>query len=101
SKKTVRHGRWAPAMTVACAAVASAALLTACGGSADRPSGGQPAEISAAEIDAHIQFLASDLLEGRAPATRGGELTELYLASRLKSYGLEPGFNGSYFQPVP
>ena len=25
-------------------------------------------------IDAHIKYLANDLLEGRAPATRGGRL---------------------------
>ena len=29
--------------------------------------------ITTAEIDAHLRFLSSDLLEGRAPATRGGE----------------------------
>ncbi|HRN53049.1 MAG TPA: hypothetical protein PK788_06100, partial [Gemmatimonadaceae bacterium] len=29
-------------------------------------------EIKEREIRAHIEFLSSDLLEGRAPATRGG-----------------------------
>ena len=57
--------------------------------------------ISTNEIDAHIEYLASDLLEGRAPATRGGRLAEAYIAAELKSYGVQPGVNGSYFQPVP
>ena len=46
-----------------------------------------PVRISANEIDAHLRFLASDLLEGRAPATRGGRLTAEYIASQLRAYG--------------
>jgi Zn-dependent M28 family amino/carboxypeptidase len=57
--------------------------------------------ISAREIDAHLRFLSSDLLEGRAPATRGGRLAAEYIASRLLAAGVEPGANGSYFQSVP
>jgi len=53
------------------------------------------------EIDANLRFLSSDLLEGRAPATRGGELAEQYIAAQLESYGVQPGVNGSYFQRVP
>ena len=58
-------------------------------------------EISEREIRAHIQFLSHDLLEGRAPATRGGVLTEQYLAAQLVAAGVEPANNGSYFQRVP
>ncbi len=43
------------------------------------------------EIDAHLRFLSSDLLEGRAPATRGGMLAEQYIATELESYGVKPG----------
>ena len=57
--------------------------------------------ITTQEIDAHIRFLSSDLLEGRAPATRGGRLTAEYIAAQLRQYGVEPGVNGSYFQEVP
>jgi len=57
--------------------------------------------ITPAEVDGHLRFLASDLLEGRAPATRGGELATEYIASELRAAGLEPGVNGSYFQRVP
>ena len=57
--------------------------------------------ITAAEIDGHLRFLSSDLLEGRAPGTRGGRLTAEYLAAQLRAFGVEPGVNGSYFQQVP
>src|SRR5881296_2167085 len=52
-------------------------------------------------MDAHLRFLASDLLEGRAPATRGGRLAAEYIAAQFQALGLEPaGANGTYFQPV-
>ncbi|MBA3579973.1 MAG: M28 family peptidase [Gemmatimonadaceae bacterium] len=54
------------------------------------------------EIDAHLRFLSSDLLEGRAPATRGGRIAAEYIASQLRLFGVEPGAaNGSYFQEFP
>jgi len=50
----------------------------------------------------HLKFLASDLLEGRAPATRGDTLAQKYIASQLQLMGLEPGGeNGTYFQRFP
>jgi Zn-dependent M28 family amino/carboxypeptidase len=57
--------------------------------------------ITAAEIDGHLRFLSSDLLEGRAPGTRGGRLTAEYIAAQLRASGVEPAVNGSYFQQVP
>ena len=60
-----------------------------------------PQHTTTGEIDAHIRFLASDLLEGRAPATRGGQLAMEYIASQLELAGVKPGVSGSYFQPVP
>ncbi len=54
------------------------------------------------EIDAHLRFLSSDLLEGRAPATRGGRITEEYIAAQLRTFGVKPGVGDtSYFQRVP
>lgn len=53
-------------------------------------------------LRAHSKFLASDLLEGRGPGTRGDSLTTEYIATQFESYGLEPaGENGTYFQRVP
>src|SRR6476661_8775139 len=61
-----------------------------------------PNRISAQEIDAHLRFLASDLLEGRAPATRGGRIAEEYIATELQAFGVKPGVgDSSYFQRVP
>jgi Zn-dependent M28 family amino/carboxypeptidase len=58
--------------------------------------------ITPQEIDAHLRFLSSDLLEGRAPATRGGQLAEQYIASELMAFGVKPGVGDtSYFQRVP
>ena len=60
-----------------------------------------PAPITPNEIDGHLRFLSSDLLEGRAPATRGGRLASEYIAAQLRVFGVEPAVNGSYFQKVP
>jgi Zn-dependent M28 family amino/carboxypeptidase len=61
----------------------------------------QPIRVDTAAIDAHLRFLASDLLEGRAPATRGGQLATAYIAAQFQALGLQPaGEKGSYFQPV-
>jgi Zn-dependent M28 family amino/carboxypeptidase len=49
---------------------------------------------------ADIRFLASDLLEGRGPATRGDRLAQAYVASRFEAIGLEPGApDGAWVQP--
>src|SRR5687767_788863 len=64
-------------------------------------SGGRSSGITTAEIDGHLRFLSSDLLEGRAPATRGGRLTAEYVASQLRAFGLRPGVDTSYLQSVP
>jgi len=57
--------------------------------------------VSTAAMDAHLKYLADDLLEGRAPATRGGALAADYIAAQFEALGLEPaGPDGSYFQPV-
>jgi Zn-dependent M28 family amino/carboxypeptidase len=62
---------------------------------------GRGTSITIAEIDGHLRFLSSDLLEGRAPATRGGRLTAEYLAGQLRAFGLRPGVDTSYLQTVP
>ncbi|NNE65517.1 MAG: hypothetical protein HKN33_03040, partial [Pyrinomonadaceae bacterium] len=52
------------------------------------------------EIKRNIKFLSDDGFEGRAPGSRGGELAANYIAMQLASYGIKPGNNGSFFQPV-
>src|SRR6266404_9999425 len=51
---------------------------------------------------AHIKILASDEFEGRAPGTKGGELSVKYITDQFKQIGLKPGNpDGSYAQEVP
>ena len=53
-------------------------------------------------IRAHVEFLADDLLEGRAAASRGFDLAAAYVAAQFKQAGLAPaGDQGSYLQRVP
>jgi Zn-dependent M28 family amino/carboxypeptidase len=60
------------------------------------------ASIDADKIRAHVRFLSLDLLEGRGPGVRGGELAAEYIATQFALDGLEPaGDNGTYFQHVP
>ncbi|MBA3467193.1 MAG: M28 family peptidase [Gemmatimonadaceae bacterium] len=80
--------------------IALTAALTAPDATAQ--SGEKPTPISMTEIDAHLRFLSTDLLEGRAPATRGGRIAEEYIAAQLKVFGVKPGVgDSSYFQRVP
>src|SRR5213596_247764 len=51
---------------------------------------------------AHIKVLASDEFEGRAPGTKGEELSVKYISDQFKQIGLKPGNpDGSYVQEVP
>jgi Zn-dependent M28 family amino/carboxypeptidase len=62
--------------------------------------------LTEAQLRAHVRFLASDLLEGRRPGTRGSQLAIAYLAAQLEALGLQPGAAGadgkpSFLQTVP
>ena len=50
-------------------------------------------------VEADVRFLADDLLEGRLTPSPGLEVAALYLANQLRAAGVEPGIDGSYFQP--
>ncbi|MFY0569243.1 M20/M25/M40 family metallo-hydrolase [Archangium lansingense] len=56
--------------------------------------------IEAGDLQAHVGFLASDLLEGRGPGTRGDALAQHYIATQFQLLGLKPaGPEGNYLQP--
>ncbi|QQS44760.1 MAG: M28 family peptidase [Acidobacteriota bacterium] len=58
--------------------------------------------ITSADLMKHINVLASDEFEGRAPGAKGEELTVNYLTEQFKKLGLKPGNpDGSYVQAVP
>ncbi|HEU4570661.1 MAG TPA: M20/M25/M40 family metallo-hydrolase [Gemmatimonadales bacterium] len=58
--------------------------------------------LSASTWTAHTRYLSDDLLEGRAPATRGGLLAARYIAAQFERLGLEPaGDSGSWYHRIP
>ncbi len=57
--------------------------------------------ITAPEIQSHINYLASDELQGRMTGTPELYKAAEYLKSEFQSYGLKPMFDGSYFQEFP
>ena len=89
-------------MTRSCAVLSIPFALFISAASAQAQTDNAPSRITPQEIDAHLRFLASDLLEGRAPATRGGRIAEEYIATQLQAFGVKPGVgDSSYFQRVP
>src|SRR5437867_3836721 len=104
-------------LTAACSGSGGIGGVVSCGGPAP-PGGGAPpqlvpstsqhttiGQLPAIDIDAllaHTKMLSSDAFEGRAPGTKGEELSVAYLADQFKKLGLKPGnSDGTYLQKVP
>ena len=95
--------------------MAMAAAAGACGGeatpeapaadesmAADAPPAVIAEGISVETLMAATERLASDEFEGRAPGTRGEELTLAYLTEQFEAVGAEPGNpDGTWVQDVP
>jgi Zn-dependent M28 family amino/carboxypeptidase len=85
-----------------------AGLLSSAQAAEAAPQLGLPSDVTTSmetidphRIAEHVRFLANDLLEGRAPGTRGGDIAANYIAAQFALYGLKPaGDNGSYLQRV-
>jgi len=78
--------------------VAGFVLLGGCG------NGGNAAakrSITTGDLAEDIAVLSSDEFEGRAPASKGEELTIQFLKAEFEKLGLAPGNRDSYFQGVP
>ncbi len=87
------------AQTISAIALALPVAITSVAHSQDIKS--YEAQIDPARIRAHVQFLSDDLLEGRYPGLRGGELAAKYIATQFAIDGLQPaGDNGTYFQNI-
>jgi hypothetical protein len=69
--------RWLSASAIALAAVPLAAQ--------------QAPSFDAARLSRHVQTLSSDAFEGRAPATRGEQMTVDYIVKEFQAAGLQPG----------
>ena len=58
-------------------------------------------QVDPGRIAAQVKFLSDDLMEGRYPGLRGGELAAKYIATQFALYGLKPaGDNGTYLQDI-
>ena len=91
--------------------VVAAAVMCVAGGwmACSKPVEQTPTVQSAAapDIDGnavlrHVKVLASDEYEGRAPGTKGEDLTVAYIADQFGKAGVKPGnTDGTYMQKVP
>jgi hypothetical protein len=78
------------------AAFCAAAIVTAHAA----PAAGRP-DVQPERIRAHVEFLADDLLEGRAAGTRGYDLAARYVAAQMAALGLKPaGTAGTWYQEI-
>ncbi len=57
-------------------------------------------EISADQIEATVQFLADDLLQGRDTGSEYYDIAAAYVASRYRAMGLTPGVDGKWMQDI-
>ncbi|MBI4476053.1 MAG: M28 family peptidase [Acidobacteria bacterium] len=88
--------------------ILAAYLLTACGESSVPVTTSADADLTPAfnsittdGLLGHIKPLASDEFEGRAPGSKGEQLTVAYLTDQFKRLGLKPGNpDGTYVQKV-
>ncbi len=87
----------APISFAACSKTTSPAAAAS-----SAPSLGQLPDVDTTALLAHTKVLSSDEFGGRAPGTRGEELTVAYLVDQFKKAGLKPGnTDGTYVQKVP
>lgn len=77
--------------------IAAALLLAGCAGTPQSRS----APIAPARIAAHVNELASDAYEGRAPGTEGETKTVAYIEAAYRDAGLVPISGDDYRVPVP
>ena len=59
------------------------------------------ATFSEGDYRRHIEVLASDAFEGRAPGTAGETKTIEYIEQQFRAAGLEGAIDGNFRQPVP
>lgn len=78
-----------------------ALLLSAIAAAATAAPAQEPS-FEASRFRSHVEFLASDLMEGRDAGSRGFDLAASYVATRFLALGLAPaGADGSWYQTVP
>lgn len=75
------------------------ALLAACSQQSNKEMSSVSVEKS--RIQAHLEFLADDQLEGRDTGSQGYEIAANYVASEFKKMGLVPAGDNGFMQRVP
>lgn len=58
-----------------------------------------PDEIQSTDVEPHIRYLAGSKLKGRSGAS--ARQAAEYIRTRYKSLGIQPLFNGKFFQEIP
>ncbi|MEM9990717.1 MAG: M28 family peptidase [Bacteroidota bacterium] len=58
-------------------------------------------QLTQAEVEAHLRFLASDELQGRRTGEAGIEIAARYIAAQWQALGVKTINDGSYLQAVP
>ena len=88
----------APCSRARCAAartlIVLVPLLTAAGAH------GQAPVVRPEAVRAHVEFLASDALNGRGSGTRDELIAATYAAEQLRQFGIEPAAEGGYIQTI-
>lgn len=76
-------------------------LFLLLGGCASQQKATTDARPSVTSLQGHVQFLASDRLEGRRTGTQGETLAAEYIASAFEKAGLQPKGTEGFFQAFP
>lgn len=54
------------------------------------------------DLQAHLEFLADDLLQGRDTGSTGAQIGARYIVTQFQRFGLQPGAEGeTFYQAVP
>lgn len=88
------------ALPTAIAALATSLAACEAPETAPQATAATDAAITAQDLAHHVEILASDAFEGRAPGTPGGEKTVAYLTEAFKTRGVAPAFDEGYGQTV-
>ena len=77
------------------------ALSVGCAARSASPARVATEAISESSVRSHMEFLASDAMNGRGSGTRDEWIAATYIASHLRRWGLEPiGDDGGYVQAI-
>jgi len=92
-----------PGFVLAAVALATSAALLTSGprfaAASDKSTNGVATQVSAAQIARHIEFLASDKLQGRRTGTPEADEAAAYIAKQFQSYGLKPAAAAGFLEP--